>query len=54
MVKEIQEVYRLQGVGINDKHIEIIMRMMMQKVLVTRPGETMFVTGNWPTSVTCW
>ena len=46
MITEIQGVYRLQGVGINDKHIEVIVRQMMQKVLVTEPGETTFVNGE--------
>ncbi len=40
LVNEIQEVYRLQGVTINDKHIEVIVRQMMQKVLVTDAGDT--------------
>ena len=40
LVNEIQEVYRLQGVAINDKHIEVIVRQMMQKVRVTDPGDT--------------
>ena len=40
LVNEIQEVYRLQGVGINDKHIEVIVRQMMQKVRVADPGDT--------------
>lgn len=39
----IQEVYRLQGVKINDKHIEVIVRQMMQKVLVDNPGDTRFL-----------
>ncbi len=43
LVNEIQEVYRLQGVTINDKHIEIIVRQMMQKVRVTDPGDTRFL-----------
>ncbi|RYG59088.1 MAG: DNA-directed RNA polymerase subunit beta', partial [Alphaproteobacteria bacterium] len=43
---QIQEVYRLQGVGINDKHIEVIIRQMLQKVMITRPGETTFVLGE--------
>ena len=38
LTNEIQEVYRLQGVKINDKHIEIIVRQMMQKVEITEPG----------------
>ncbi|MEX0820552.1 MAG: DNA-directed RNA polymerase subunit beta' [Rhodothermales bacterium] len=40
LVNEIQEVYRLQGVTINDKHIEVIVRQMMQKVRVSDPGDT--------------
>ena len=40
LVNEIQEVYRLQGVAINDKHIEVIVRQMMQKIRVTDPGDT--------------
>ena len=43
LIREIQEVYRLQGVYINDKHIEIIIRQMMRKVEVTDPGDTIFV-----------
>jgi DNA-directed RNA polymerase subunit beta' len=39
----IQEVYRLQGVKINDKHIEIIVRQMMQKMIVEQPGDTQFL-----------
>ncbi len=46
LVNEIQEVYRLQGVQINDKHIEIIVRTMMQKVEVTDPGDTMYLEGD--------
>ncbi|MDQ3072120.1 MAG: DNA-directed RNA polymerase subunit beta', partial [Bacteroidota bacterium] len=42
----IQEVYRLQGVKINDKHIEVIVRQMMQKVLVDNPGDTRFLEGD--------
>ncbi len=40
LVNEIQEVYRLQGVSINDKHIEVIVRQMLQKVEITDPGES--------------
>jgi DNA-directed RNA polymerase beta' subunit len=40
LLNEIQEVYRLQGVGINDKHIEVILRQMMSKVTITDPGDT--------------
>ncbi|MBF0612956.1 MAG: DNA-directed RNA polymerase subunit beta', partial [Magnetococcales bacterium] len=46
MVREIQEVYRLQGVRINDKHIEVIVRQMLQKVAVVDPGDTVFVSGE--------
>jgi len=46
LVKEIQDVYRLQGVGINDKHIEAIIRQMLRKVDVTAPGDTDFVKGE--------
>ncbi|RZL18862.1 MAG: DNA-directed RNA polymerase subunit beta' [Pedobacter sp.] len=42
----IQEVYRLQGVKINDKHIEVIVRQMMQKVLIDNPGDTRFLEGE--------
>ena len=43
LVNEVQEVYRLQGVGINDKHIEVIVRQMLSKVTVTHPGDTVFL-----------
>ncbi|HEX3625231.1 MAG TPA: DNA-directed RNA polymerase subunit beta' [Verrucomicrobiae bacterium] len=43
LVGEVQEVYRLQGVTINDKHIEIIVRQMLRKVRVTEPGDTAFL-----------
>lgn len=46
VINEIQEVYRLQGVPINDKHIEVIVRQMMQKVEITDPGETTFLLGE--------
>jgi len=46
LVNEIQEVYRLQGVKINDKHIEIIVRQMMQKVEIVAPGDTTFLPGQ--------
>jgi DNA-directed RNA polymerase subunit beta' len=46
LVKEIQDVYRLQGVGINDKHIEAIIRQMLRKVDITSAGETDFVKGE--------
>jgi DNA-directed RNA polymerase subunit beta' len=43
VVNEIQEVYRLQGVKINDKHIEVIVRQMMRKVAIVDPGDTKFL-----------
>ncbi|RKX28426.1 MAG: DNA-directed RNA polymerase subunit beta' [Candidatus Zixiibacteriota bacterium] len=46
LVNEIQEVYRLQGVTINDKHIEVIVRQMMQKVQIESIGETNFLEGE--------
>ena len=46
LVNEIQEVYRLQGVNINDKHIEVIVRQMLQKVDITDPGDTEFLSGE--------
>ena len=46
VVNEIQEVYRLQGVRINDKHIETIVRQMMKKVEIQDPGDTRFLEGD--------
>ena len=46
LVDEVQEVYRLQGVGINDKHIEVIVRQMLQKVEITNAGESGLVRGE--------
>jgi len=46
LVNEIQEVYRLQGVQINDKHIEVIVRQMLQKVRIEDPGDTPFLEGD--------
>ncbi len=46
LVNEVQEVYRLQGVEINDKHIEIIVRHMLRKVRITDPGDTDFLWGE--------
>ncbi len=43
IVNEVQEVYRLQGVGINDKHFEVIVRQMMRKVKIEDPGDTNFL-----------
>jgi DNA-directed RNA polymerase subunit beta' len=46
LVNEVQEVYRLQGVTINDKHIEIIVRQMLRKVRITEPADTVFLWGE--------
>ncbi len=46
LVNEIQEVYRLQGVTINDKHFEVIVRQMMKKVQIQDPGDTEFLEGQ--------
>ena len=46
LVNEIQEVYRLQGVSINDKHIEVIVRQMLQKVDIVDAGDTDFLVGE--------
>jgi DNA-directed RNA polymerase subunit beta' len=46
LVTEIQEVYRLQGVKINDKHIEVIVRQMLQKVEITDGGDTILLAGE--------
>ncbi|SPE52401.1 RNA polymerase, beta prime subunit [Verrucomicrobia bacterium] len=46
LVNEVQEVYRLQGVTINDKHIETIVRQMLRKVRITEPGDTTFLWGE--------
>ncbi|MBP7270061.1 MAG: DNA-directed RNA polymerase subunit beta', partial [Bacteroidia bacterium] len=43
LVNEVQEVYRMQGVKINDKHFEVIVRQMMRKVVIEDPGDTMFL-----------
>jgi DNA-directed RNA polymerase subunit beta' len=46
LVNEVQQVYRLQGVKINDKHIEVIVRQMLRRVRVVEPGDTDFLTGD--------
>jgi DNA-directed RNA polymerase subunit beta' len=46
IIDEVQDVYRLQGVKINDKHIEVIVRQMLRRVEITDPGETTFITGE--------
>ena len=46
IVDEVQDVYRLQGVKINDKHIEVIVRQMLRRVQIVDPGDTKFITGE--------
>ncbi|MCH7636483.1 MAG: DNA-directed RNA polymerase subunit beta', partial [Proteobacteria bacterium] len=46
LVREIQDVYRLQGVKINDKHIEVIIRQMLRKVIVATPGDSNYLRGQ--------
>ncbi|MBU1575762.1 MAG: DNA-directed RNA polymerase subunit beta', partial [Candidatus Edwardsbacteria bacterium] len=46
LVNEIQEVYRLNGVHINDKHIEVIVRQMLQKIKIEDPGDAIFIEGD--------
>jgi DNA-directed RNA polymerase subunit beta' len=46
LIQEIQDVYRLQGVNINDKHIEVIIRQMLRKVEISDPGDTRFLKGE--------
>ncbi len=46
ITSEIQDVYRLQGVGINDKHIEVIVRQMLRKVEITKAGDSTFIPGD--------
>ncbi len=46
IVNEVQDVYRLQGVKINDKHIEVIVRQMLRKVVITSPGDTRYLAGE--------
>jgi len=46
LVNEIQDVYRLQGVKINDKHIEVIIRQMLRKTMVVDPGDSSFIKGE--------
>jgi DNA-directed RNA polymerase subunit beta' len=46
LINEVQDVYRLQGVKINDKHIEVIVRQMLQKTEVLQPGDTTFLVGE--------
>ncbi len=46
IVNEVQDVYRLQGVKINDKHIEVIVRQMLRRVVIVNPGDTDFIPGE--------
>ncbi|WP_100643687.1 DNA-directed RNA polymerase subunit beta' [Alteromonas facilis] len=46
IVNEVQEVYRLQGVKINDKHIEVVIRQMLRKCIITAPGDSQFLEGE--------
>src|SRR4029450_1083600 len=46
MVDEVQDVYRLQGVKINDKHIEVIVRQMLRRVQITNPGDSGYISGE--------
>ena len=46
IVQEVKDVYRLQGVAINDKHIEVIVRQMLRKVVITDPGDTNLIKGE--------
>ena len=46
MVEQVQQVYRLQGVSINDKHIEILIREMTRRVEISNPGDTAFLSGQ--------
>jgi DNA-directed RNA polymerase subunit beta' len=46
LVDEVQEVYRLQGVKLNDKHVEVIVRQMLRKVRIEEPGDTDFLVGS--------
>ena len=46
IINEVQDVYRLQGVKINDKHIEVIIRQMLRKVIITEPGDTLLLQGD--------
>jgi DNA-directed RNA polymerase subunit beta' len=53
IVSEIQDVYRLQGVKINDKHIEVIVRQMLRKVEITANGESSFIKGEQRSTTAC-
>ena len=46
MIQEVQRVYRLQGVEINDKHVEVIVRQMLKKIRIENSGDTEFLPGT--------
>jgi DNA-directed RNA polymerase subunit beta' len=46
MLREVQRVYRLQGVEINDKHVEVIVRQCLQKIRVEEPGDSDLLPGS--------
>src|SRR5207253_10182002 len=46
IIDEVQDVYRLQGVKINDKHIEVIVRQMLRRIEIEEPGDSPFITGE--------
>ncbi len=46
LVNQLQEIYRLQGVDVNDRHLELIIRQMLRKVRITEPGDTEFLVGD--------
>ena len=46
MIREVQKVYRIQGVEINDKHIELIVRQMLKKIIIDEPGDSSFLPGS--------
>ena len=46
MLREVQRVYRLQGVEINDKHVEVIVRQMLKKIRIENSGDTEFLPGT--------
>jgi DNA-directed RNA polymerase subunit beta' len=54
IVDEVQDVYRLQGVKINDKHIEVIVRQMLRRVQITNPGDTTYISANRSSARSCW
>ncbi len=53
IIDEVQDVYRLQGVKINDKHIEVIVRQMLRRVVITDPGDTGFIRESRSSAPKC-